>query len=228
MSNNTYVKTLFRSMIIISAVIVGGIFLSGCSGLYPELKDYQATPKTVSAQEYTYGTDAVFAAGSMSLSTEESERIVGYINRMSIGKYDRVNLMLFGNGDMTLLTSARVNAVQMVLNSQNVRLDNIIWSPEVDGMETDRVRILVDRYLVTLPGCPDWTKSARGSFDNQVHSNFGCATAMNFGAMLAEPHDLIEGRSGHTADGAYLIRSIQRYETDQTKEPEAQLTNESL
>lgn len=217
------IRFLFQGVI-----MMAGLFLTACADMYPDLKNYEATPKTVLAQEFTYGVDVVFAVGDPLLSEEEAARVTNYVSRMSIGKYDRVNLVAYGNGELNPITAGRINAIQSILNSQNVRVDNIVWSPETESTDQNKLRILIDRYLVTLPGCPDWTKSARGSFDNQVHSNWGCATAMNFGAMLAEPHDLIEGRADHTADGAYLLRSIQRYEADQTKETEAQLTNESL
>ena len=53
-----------------------------------------------------------------------------------------------------------------------------------------------ERYLVTLPPCPDWSKPAAGAgdFTNTASSNFGCATAVNLGLTVAQPADLVEAR----------------------------------
>lgn len=216
-----------------SALCAAVLFTSGCANLYPELKDYEATPKTVDAQQYTYGTDANFAAGDAILPREEEQRLAHYIERMAIGKYDEVTLVAFNDAAPSNLIERRLAAVQGLLKRQNVPVHGVQWS---DGFAAEtpengdagRIRILVDRYLITLPGCPDWTKSPTGSFDNQVHSNWGCATATNLGAMLAEPRDLIQGRANTYTDGNYAVKSIQRYRSGETKEITAQATSDSM
>ncbi len=222
-------KTKNRFTILLrSTAILAGLFLGACGNMYPELRDYEAVPKIVTAQEYTYGTDAVFPANHAALSNEEETRLANYIQRMAIGKHDRVNLVVYENGEMTPVIEGRIRSIQTILDQQNVQLAGITWSPKITGEDVDRVRVLVDRYLVTLPGCPDWTKSSWGTFDNQVHSNWGCATAMNLGAMMAEPHDLIAGRADNYTDGVYALQSIQRYQTGTTKATEAQATSDSM
>ena len=216
------------SILLRSTIVLAALFLGACGNLYPELRYYEATPKIVTAQEYTYGTDAVFPVDHVALSNDDANRLASYIQRMAIGKHDRVNLVIYENGEMTPVVEGRIRTIQNILEQQNVQIAGITWSPKLTDEDANRVRVLVDRYLVTLPGCPDWTKSARGSFDNEVHSNWGCATAMNLGAMMAEPYDLIAGRSDNYTDGAYALQSIQRYQAGATKKTEAQATSDSM
>jgi len=74
----------------------------------------------------------------------------------------------------------------------------------------------VDGVVLTVPGCPDWTKPTRVNFSNSVHSNFGCADAANLGAMLANPADAWFGRKPGAADGA-AAAAIERYRAGETK-----------
>ena len=63
-----------------------------------------------------------------------------------------------------------------------------------------RPSIRRDRYLVTLPPCPNWSKPAAGAgdFTNTPSSNFGCAAAVNLGLMVANPADLVGSPSARS------------------------------
>lgn len=49
-------------------------------------------------------------------------------------------------------------------------------------------------------------------------SNWSCATAVNFGMMLADPGDLVRGRDPGPADGEAVARSIESYRKGRTKD----------
>jgi pilus assembly protein CpaD len=70
---------------------------------------------------------------------------------------------------------------------------------------------------VVLPTCPDWTGEPGRNYANQPGSNWGCATAVNFGTMVANPADLARGHELLPGDGERLSRSINRYRNDITK-----------
>lgn len=80
------------------------------------------------------------------------------------------------------------------------------------------VQVVVRRYAVTLPPCPDFTKYPGDTFDNAVHSNWGCATASNLGLMVADPGDLLEGRETGPANGEVQAEAFQRYLEGETKD----------
>jgi pilus assembly protein CpaD len=81
-----------------------------------------------------------------------------------------------------------------------------------------RVELVMERYLVTLPACPDWSRQSGTDFSNQPHTNFGCATQSNLGLMVAEPKDLVSGRTLAPADGVHQAEGIVRYRTGKVVE----------
>jgi len=76
-----------------------------------------------------------------------------------------------------------------------------------------------DAGIVTLPHCPDWTHNASYNPDNSINSNFGCATATNEALMIADPMDLIEGRSDSTPDVQSDVAGITRYYNGEISPP---------
>ncbi len=94
-------------------------------------------------------------------------------------------------------------------------------------MSADRhaaVRIRV--YRSVAPPCPNWSRSVTFDPQNLPSSNFGCATASNLAAMIADPRDLAEGRTLGPGDGAQAIGAIERYRTDEVKALNKELTSE--
>jgi type IV pilus biogenesis protein CpaD/CtpE len=85
-----------------------------------------------------------------------------------------------------------------------------------------RVEIILERHVVTLPACPDWSRQSGTDFSNQPHSNFGCATQSNLGMMVAEPKDLVSGRTLAPADGVHQAEGIVRYRTGKVVELQEQ------
>lgn len=75
-------------------------------------------------------------------------------------------------------------------------------APITEGQIPDGyIRIVLSRMTADVPGCPDWSRSAQPNFDGHSLSNYGCATNGNLAAMVANPADLVVGRSGRTTDG---------------------------
>ncbi len=81
----------------------------------------------------------------------------------------------------------------------------------------DEVGVVVERVVVTLPACPNWTEWPNNSFSNQPTSNWGCSTAVDLGMMVAEPSDLNFGRVPGPSDGTVMSSSIERYRLGKTK-----------
>ncbi|TVS00251.1 MAG: hypothetical protein EA406_00895 [Rhodospirillales bacterium] len=89
--------------------------------------------------------------------------------------------------------------------------------PALGDLPAGSVMVAVRRYLVTLPACPNWSRNPRATYNNQPSSNWGCATAINFGLMLHDPRDLVRGRDLAPADGEHQARAIQRYRDDEIR-----------
>lgn len=76
-------------------------------------------------------------------------------------------------------------------------------------------RILVEesggRYRAVVLGCPNWRELEGAAFANDPSPNFGCATAGNLAAMIADPRDLVAPPEPGGADGDVAAQSVQRY-----------------
>lgn len=69
-----------------------------------------------------------------------------------------------------------------------------------------------DGKEVIMPqACPDWRHSATINYDNSAMSNFGCATAVNFGRQLAYPNDLLAGRGNTRAETESAVSTVERF-----------------
>lgn len=58
-----------------------------------------------------------------------------------------------------------------------------------------------------VPGCPDWrSDDAAADLKGSTSSNYGCATATNLAAMIADPNDLLVGKaSEQTGHDPFVI-----------------------
>ncbi len=72
----------------------------------------------------------------------------------------------------------------------------------------DTVEIVFQQYALVVPNCPDWSEPDALGNQNVVMSNLGCANAVNLGAMVANPKDLVEGRSAAATDGAAAASAV--------------------
>ncbi|HEX9489010.1 MAG TPA: CpaD family pilus assembly lipoprotein, partial [Stellaceae bacterium] len=81
---------------------------------------------------------------------------------------------------------------------------------------------------VTPPDCPNWSKPASGDHSNTLPSNFGCADATNLGLMVADPRDLVLGRSLGPPRGDPALYGYSRYRTGKPRKPDTTGTSGSF
>jgi pilus assembly protein CpaD len=60
------------------------------------------------------------------------------------------------------------------------------------------LRIVISRSTAAVPGCPSWRDHSQTDFAGGLGDNYGCATARNLAAMVADPQDLASGRTTHS------------------------------
>jgi pilus assembly protein CpaD len=73
-------------------------------------------------------------------------------------------------------------------------------------------RVVVSRTRASVPGCPNWDRPAAPDYANRQTPNFGCAVSSNLASMVADPQDLIYGRSaGSVIDASTAAKAIQMY-----------------
>jgi pilus assembly protein CpaD len=73
-------------------------------------------------------------------------------------------------------------------------------------------RIVVSRAVARVEGCPNWSRGGLAEFEGASQSNYGCASAQNLAAMIANPQDLVEGAEAHgAADASLSVKAIATY-----------------
>lgn len=164
-----------------------------------------------------------FATANAQLTAIEAEQLKRFIDGIDPASGDRVFLVPGYPRGLTPLEASRISdrrtdAVASFLARNRVRAELGAADASLSADIGEGVTVVVRRLVVALPECPDWTGQPGENGNNQPTSNFGCATTVNFGMMLADPRDLIRGQDPGLADGELLSRSIYNYRRGQTKE----------
>lgn len=154
--------------------------------------------------------DVRFASGAK-MTPAEMAQLTNFLTRHDIGYGDRVYVLTEASTNGP--SAQRSRAVLEYMASQGV------WATSLPSPEAQPglVRVVVNRYVVVPPNCPDWTKPATSDYGNTQMSNLGCATTANFGRMVADPSDLVQGRTPGPADAEGSVLSIQRYRQDKIR-----------
>jgi pilus assembly protein CpaD len=107
----------------------------------------------------------------------------------------------------SVIADARARALASALARQGLRPTMVAPGGAPDG----ELHLVVEHATATVPRCPNWTKPPGNDFDNTLHSDFGCATALDLAAMVADPRDLIEGRPLAPVVGDAAVWAMHRY-----------------
>lgn len=180
-------------------------------------KQVQVAPtETAFAVQFQPGSDAITEA--------ERSAATRFLRHRATAGSDEV-FADFGLVPPGTLANGRRMTVAEIVSGAGLDPARVMVRENVAGIAQDEVNLTVRRYLVTVPGCPDFTSRAGRSFDNRPHSNWGCANATNFGLMVAEPKDIVEGRGDTMGDSEALVLGIQRYRAGMTRQLEVDDTN---
>jgi pilus assembly protein CpaD len=155
-----------------------------------------------------------FAPGSARLGAGEAAHLDRLVASGAIQPADRVAISASGAPP---LADARVAAI----SSRLLRWGIVADARPIAAVPPNRAIVMVGRYAVTLPPCPNWSMPRANDFTNAPPSNFGCATAVNLGLMVASPGDLVASRQLAPADGKPAAAAVDRYLNDQVQLPVA-------
>lgn len=149
-------------------------------------------------------TDYVYdlPAPSDRLSEMDDRGLTGWFESLSLRYGDHVSVDTQGYGP-----GAR-DAVAAVVARYGLLIDET--APITQGdIPAGSVRVIVSRMNASVPNCPDWSRPASPNIGGHTLSNYGCATNSNIAAMVADPRDLISGRTGSTSpDAATAAKAI--------------------
>ena len=186
--------------------------LTACQPMSAEYTEAEA-PKLLQVDRAASQISLAFAAGSDQLAAGESARLERLALAGRIGPGDRVTISPAGD---PLLQERRVAAI----SSELLRYGITAAASPLAAVPRDHAIVIIGRYMVTLPACPNWSQYPASDFTNLKSSNFGCATASNLGLMVANPADLVAARELAPAGATPAVSAVTRYLTDKVKLPE--------
>ena len=188
------------------------VLLVGACAPVTSYTDAEA-PKRLKLDSATTQVDLHFAPGTANLSPADAARLRYMAATGRIAASDRVVVAAAGAPH---LAEERAGAVSRVLLNYGVVA--IAGSADVPA---NQAVVEAMRTLVTLPPCPNWSKTSSQDYGNQPSSNFGCATETNLGMMVANPSDLASGMPLGPTAGQPAAAAINRYLNDKVVLPTA-------
>jgi pilus assembly protein CpaD len=185
--------------------------LGACNPPAPLWKAGDSQPKPLKVDYVRLTHAAVFSPKAARLSGEESEKLSAFLENAQVTADDHVYIESPG-GDH--LVSQRIGQLAHQLSERGIGARTL---PAKTSLPSDQLTVIVERYVVTPPNCPDWSKDPVTNHDNEPSSNFGCATSTNLGLMVADPRDLVIGRPMGPEEGPPAIAAVQRYRAGKVK-----------
>ncbi len=186
-----------------------GLALSACTPPSSEWSEVEA-PKKLRVDYVRMEHIAAFSPGSNELGHAELDSLNGFLAKAEIGSTDRI---YFQPASDDKLATQRIAKLSHSLARRGIGAETLPPGP----VPANRMRVIVERYVVTPPDCPNWTEPPFAEHSNQPHANFGCAVNTNFALMVADPRDLVIGRTLAPAEGDAALLAIARYREGKTK-----------
>ncbi|MGD9615973.1 MAG: CpaD family pilus assembly lipoprotein [Alphaproteobacteria bacterium] len=202
-----------RALAVAAILPLSALGLSGC---VPPPADYTESewPKNLRLDPAPAQLALGFASGSSRMRPGDLARLRASAGGGGLVLSDRVVVAVAGPPE---LASARFEAVAAALLPYGIVPSRV----SLAASPPDAAVIRRERYMVTLPPCPDWSKPAAGAgdFTNTASSNFGCAAAVNLGLMIAQPADLVEPRQVGMTDARPAVDAVNNYRLGKVQLP---------
>ncbi|CAM3205327.1 Pilus assembly protein CpaD [Sphingomonas antarctica] len=151
-------------------------------------------------QPVVHRTDYVYDVPASGLSSTDRDRLDGWFQTLRVGYGDKIAIDGADAGSR--------HDIEALAAHYGLLLDST--APVTTGeIGAGQVRVVVSRAVADVPNCPDWSRTSQPEFGANSMSNYGCAMNSNLAAMVANPEDLVRGRtSGSVTDANMGGRAI--------------------
>jgi pilus assembly protein CpaD len=193
--------------------------LAGCTNTDPGLIDYaewkqMEPPPRLQVQDGPVTHAINFAPGETQLSDTESAAINAFLASENVGPGKNVTLEAPSAGTAdTDRVAHRLATIRSLLEQQGVTVS--VAPPAAPGaMPFDQIQLTASRATVSNPDCPGYNQPV-SSYDRfgRPNMNLGCSNEINLGLMVADPSDLVRGRTLAPADADRSALAVERYRT---------------
>ncbi|HTG38690.1 CpaD family pilus assembly protein [Sphingomonas sp.] len=169
----------------IAALLASATLLAGCGGTMNQSVESVHQP-VVTRTDYTLD----LMSGPDGLSPGEGARLAGWLTALDARYGDRLHIDHGGASDIRAQAE-----VADVAGRHGILLSD--GAPVTPGALTPgTIRVIVVRASASVPGCPDHSRTYQPNFDQHTSSDYGCAVNSNLASMVAQPEDLVRGRTG--------------------------------
>lgn len=181
-----------KKTLILAALAASAATVAGCTPETDKLTPLSNPSISSVQQPVVQRTDYVFDVNGYGggIADGELTRLDAWFEALNLRYGDRVAIdEAAGYADASARTDvAKVAARYGLLLSEG--------APVTAGrVQPGSVRVVVSRTEATVPGCPSYDQHEIGA-RHRTEPNYGCAANSNLAAMIADPNDLIRGRSG--------------------------------
>ena len=170
-----------------SALLLVAAALSGCA--YQPGPDFEAGMAPVNVpvvNRADYVFDAAAPGGT--LAPSEAARLDGWFRSLDLRYGDSI----YVEGDYSEGARSQIAGI-----ASNYGMLVSQGAPVTAGaVASGNVRVVVSRNVASVPNCPNWDRPSQPNYNNRSLPNLGCAVNTNLAAMVANPEDLVHGRSG--------------------------------
>ena len=190
-----------------TAAVLGLILCAGTAQA-----QYSKANRSVEAvhQPIVDRTDFVLdvATSPIGLAPGEADRLTGWFDALRLGYGDTITI----DDPRGWRGGGAQDSVAAVVSRYGMLVSHDAPPITAGRPANGTLRVVVSRAVAHVTGCPDWSRGNASEYADATKSNYGCAEASNLAAMIANPQDLIEGRSGDTSSDARLsVKAIKTY-----------------
>lgn len=210
---NKYSFSIMRAL----PVAVFSLFVAGCS---PELDMQGYNPQeyyknhpiknTVEERHTVFIMD--FHEGTSRLSESEKQSFKSSLKALSPNSVDAITIRVSSKDNFR---KSRIASIKNILRKSGYKTP--VQSAIQEKMPQNRMIVSIEHLSVVTPRCPDWRLSPVTTYGNTAPANYGCASTVNFGLMVEDPHDLLHGRD--SSGSRYIERdskALYNYKTGET------------
>jgi pilus assembly protein CpaD len=177
--------------------------LAGCGSIGANTSVYSTNQPVVERSNFAIDVNSDSTYG---IAGAEKVRLAEWLDAMKLGYGDRIAI---DYGDSYPSAAANQAIAEMAAEYGVLMSDS---APLTAGRVTaGTYRIVVTRSSASVPNCPNWSKTTEANYNSSTHPNYGCAINSNIAAMIADPEDLIRGRSDEKIDRNSGTRAVETH-----------------
>lgn len=204
---------MIRNLVVLASVVAATACTSGPDPEQVTRRDHAQSPANF--VELTTRTETVaFEPGQAGLSGAALDSFRARLDPAVLGRGHLVVVAPPAPGDA--LSASRVEWTLAALRRAGVSA--VPATAPRAAADGDGLILEIQQVAVAVPDCESYPRALNARVDEAASERLlGCATAANLGRMVADPLDLVRGRSLAPADSAPTVGAIEKYRTAGSK-----------